>query len=350
MQSGAARPTLPLRERLSLSGAKIPPSQINDSQPNAVRLDPVTRFQTGSVPTQASQSGGKISWPITVPILEDNLLTVAIYHHEMNSMVTGSFFCWTYITSGLSALGQKEMVFTLKRRTATEREQDFQTDILEWFSNIYMFAKDKLLVNDWGQSRFYRQGFLGREDIRLILYSPPLNIPALPAGAMPEERLHVIPATAREADVVHYYCVMRFISQLGKSERWFPVHPWFDRDRQDCVTNAQMEGTIRSMFSFTTVGGVSAMKRGSDLVVYVPHESAHNLTKVLPQDPAIVLGLDSYPYNGSDSGMTWTNQDTAPMAYGIGSTCMSLGFVVFCPDQDQDECMMREDGYVCKLL
>ncbi|KAK9443787.1 uncharacterized protein VB005_03067 [Metarhizium brunneum] len=92
------------------------------------------------------------------------------------------------------------------------------------------------------------------------------------------------------------------------------------------------------------------MKRGSDLVLYVPHKSAHNLKSAMPaQDPSIALGLDSYPYNGSDSGMAWTNQDIVPMAYGIGSTCMSLGFVVFCPDQDQDDCMMREDGYILLL-
>ncbi|KAK9443786.1 uncharacterized protein VB005_03066 [Metarhizium brunneum] len=253
IQPGQAGQTLPLAERLSLSGARIPPSQLNDSQPNALRLDPGNRILPGSVPIEASLSGNKISWPVTISLLEHSLLTVTIYHHEMQSMVSGSFWCWTYITSGLSALGQKEMVFTLKRRTAAEREQDFQTDILEWFSNIYMFAQSDMLVDEWGQSRFYRKGFLGREDIRLFLYSPPLDIRALPPGAMPDERLHIIPATAPEADVVHYYCVMRFISQLGKSERWFPVHPWFDRDRQHCVTKAQMTGTIRSMFSFTSV-------------------------------------------------------------------------------------------------
>ena len=344
---------LPLGERLSLSGAKIPPSRLNGSQPNAVRLDalmPGIRVPPGTVPTGASLAGDKPSWPITLSLLEQNLLTVTIYHHEMQSMVSGPFWCWTYITSGLSALGQKEMIFTLKRRTATEREQDFQTDIIEWFSNIYRLAQSEMLVDEWGQSRFYRKGFLGRDDIRLVLYSPPLDIRALPPGAMPEERLHIIPATAPEADVVHYYCVMRFISQLGKSERWFPIHPWFDRDRQHCVTTAQMTGTIRSMFSFTSVGGVSVMKRGSDLVMYVPHKSVHDLKSAIPaQDASIVFGLDSYPYKGSDSGMTWTNQDTVCMAYGVGLTCMSLGFLVFCPDQDQDECMMQEDGYVCKL-
>ncbi|KAI0398733.1 heterokaryon incompatibility protein-domain-containing protein [Xylaria palmicola] len=304
-------------------------------------------FPPGTVPTGASLAGDKSSWPITLSLLEQNRLTVTIYHHEMQSMVSGLFWCWTYITSGLRALGQKEMIFTLKRRMATEREEDFQTDMLEWFSNIYMLAQSEMLVDEWDQSRFYRKGFLGRDDIRLVLYSPPLDIRALPPGAMPEERLHIIPATAPEADVVHYYGVMRFISQLGKSERWFPVHPWFDRDRQPCVTTAQMTGTIRSMFSFTSVGGVSAMKRGSDLVMYVPHKSAHNLKSAIPaQDASIVFGLDSYPYNGSDSGMTWTNQDTVYRAYGIGSTCMSLGFLVFCPDQDQDECMMEEDGYI----
>jgi hypothetical protein len=262
------------------------------------------------VPTEASLSRNKISWPVTIPLLEHGLLKVTIHHHEMQSMISGAFWCWTYITSGLSALGQKEMVFTLKRRMATEREQDFQTDILEWFSNIYLLAQSDMLVDEWGQSRFYRKGFLGRDDIRLFLYSPPLDIHALPPASMPEERLHIIPATGPEADVVHYYCVMRFISQLGKSERWFPVHPWFDRDRQHCVTKDQMTGTIRSMFSFTSVSGVSVMKRGSDLVLYVPQKSAHNLKSVMPtQDPSIVLGLDSYPYNGSDSGMTWTNQD-----------------------------------------
>lgn len=342
-----AQENIPIARRLSLSGAVIPPSQMDESQPNAIRLDHGIRINPESVLNGAT----KPTWPITFSLLENDLLTVTVYHHEMESMVSGSFWCWTYVTKGLSVLGQKEMVFTLKRRTASEREQDFKTDIIEWFTNIYSLAQSDALVDEWGQSRFYRQGFLDREDIRLFLYSPPIGIRALPVGALPDERLHIIPATAPEADVVHYYCTSRFISQLGKSERWFPVHPWFDRDRQHCVTPEQMTGTIRSMFSFTTVGGVSVMKRGSDLVVHVPHKSLHHLqSAVSANDPSIVFGLDSYPYNGSDSGMTWTNQDTTPMAYGTGSTCMSLGFLVFCPDQDQDGCMMREDGYICKLI
>ena len=325
---------------------QVPPSELTNAAVTNPLLDGI-QIVPHAMPTRASLAKDKPSWPLTLS-LEQNLLKVTIYHHEMQSMVSGSFWCWTYITSGLSFLGQKEMVFTLKRR-ATEREQDFHMDAVEWFSNIYRFAQSDMLVDQWDQSRFHREGFMDRDDIVLILYSPPLNIQGLPPGILPEERLHVIPATAPEADVVHHYGVMRFISQLGMSERWFPVLPWFDRDRSHCITTAKMTGTIRSMFPFISIKGVSAVKRGSDIVLHVPHKSAQDLKQALPvNDLSLVLGLDSYPHGGSDSGMTWTNQDTVPKAYGTGTTRVSLGFLVFCPDQDQDECMMREDGYVCR--
>jgi hypothetical protein len=271
----------------------------------------------------------------------------------MRSMVSGKLSCWTYISKGLAKLGQKEVIFTVRRRAAVEAVTDFPVGPLEWFGMLHALAHDGQIVDQFHQTRFAEPSpLLDRLDVRLIIYYPPLELSGVPFSIIPPDRLHAIPLTASEAKVAQSYGVMRAISHLGSSERYFPVMPWIDRDRPDCITMAQMSGSIRDELPMHSFLGVSCVQRGSSVSLHIPRSAEDELAARLEALPtSAVVSLDCFPYEKSDSGMVWRQGLTSsPRAYGIGVSCMSFGFVVFCPEQDADELERVEDGIIRKNI
>ncbi|KAK5787696.1 hypothetical protein VI817_010193 [Penicillium citrinum] len=300
--------------------------------------------------SSSSPSKDEGSWPKTVPLLPDGQMQALVYHHEINSMVSGKMYCWTYISKGLAKLGQKEVIFTVRRREKTEAAATFPPGPLEWFSILYSLAQNGQIVDEFHQTRFESSPLLDRLDVRLIIYYPPLELQHVPLSIIPRERLQAIPLTASEAQVAQSYGVMRVISHLGSSERYFPVMPWIDRDRRDCVAAWQMKGSLRDQLPMLSFLGVSCVKRNTTISVYIPRNAEPEIAaEVKSSSATTVLSLDCFPYKHSDSGMVWHQGITpSPRAYGTGTSCISLGFIIFCPQQDLDELRLMEDGVSCK--
>jgi hypothetical protein len=293
------------------------------------------------------------SWPIHILLIGPDQLKALIYHHRMESIVSGSLWCWTYISQGLSQLGQKEVLFTVRRRVATEPEGDYHPEPLHWFKFLHSLAQEGRIVGDFQQTIFQSTTFLDRLDFTMILYCPPTPVSNVPTSYLPEERLHAIPLTAAEAEVASRYGYMRALAHLGISERFFPFPPWIDRDRAPCITMADMKGTVRDIIPFASVFNLSVCKRGSDIVLHVPWRAGEVLKTALAEfEPSHAFALDSCMYNGADSGMLWKNEYTRPVAYSRGSfqSYMNLGFLFFCPEQEKDLWQREEDGYICMLI
>lgn len=306
-------------------------------------------FRPGPSSVNVRTSLSPTSWPKTIELLPDGQLKALVHHHEMRSMVSGKLSCWTYISQGLDKLGQKEVIFTIRRRTSTEAIVDFPHGPLEWFRILYSLARNKQVVDQFHQTQFAeRSPLLDRLDVRLILYYPPLELPGVPLSMIPLDRLHAIPLTASEAKVARSYGIMRVISHLGCSERYFPVMPWIDQDRGDCVTMEQMKGSVREEIPSHSLVGMSCVQRGAEFTIHIP-ASAENELKILVDalPSSDVLSFDCFPYEKSDSGMMW-HQGITPRAYGNGFSCMNFGFVLFCPQNDSDELDREEDGIMGK--
>lgn len=284
-----------------------------------------------------------------MPLAPDSSHDALIYHHVIQSMVSGTIPCWTFVSQGLSAVGQKEVVFTIKRRP-TESQLEYPKEPLEWFQILFDFAQNGQIVDCFQQTTFRRDGFLGRSDIRAILYYPPTVLSNVPLDYLPEERLHAIALTAAEVDVMERCGLMRVISSLGYSERYFPITPWIDRDRQSSVTMAEMERSIRSLIPFWDDRSTSAFRRGTDIVLHIPQKSESEIQALMNGlRLGDAIGISSVPYGDSDSGVLYGRADgNTPKGYGVGLRCTNLAFIVFCPEQDKDQFMLTEDGYSCK--
>ncbi|KAK2808070.1 hypothetical protein FQN50_004988 [Emmonsiellopsis sp. PD_5] len=279
-----------------------------------IATNPVTSTQP---PPAAAVSQPNQSWPIIVPILPQEGLEVLIYPHKIQSMISGELYCWTYISRGLARVGQKEVVFTIRRRVATEREIDYPKTPLQWYEFLHGAAKNGQTVDAYQRTEFHSPSFLNRPDFKWVVYCDPHPIRNVPASYFPLEWLQAIPLLAPEADVANQYGVSRALSHLGFSERWFPFIPWVDRDRQPCITMENMAGTIKDSMPFVVILGISALRKGPDIVLHVSSKSAPSLKESLSQFALEhVFALSTTPFKDADSGLMWKNTDTEPRGYG----------------------------------
>ncbi|KKZ63452.1 hypothetical protein EMCG_02263 [[Emmonsia] crescens] len=296
----------------------------------------------------AAPASNSITWPLTYPVFPEEGVQALIFYHKIKSAVSGEMDCWTYISKGLARVGQKEIVFTVRRR-ANEREDNFPITPFQWIKSVYSAAKHGQIVEAFQRTEFYSPSFLNRSDFKWIVYCPAHSITNIPASYFPSEWLQVIPLIAPEVEVAQRYGVMRALGHLGAQERWFPFPPWIDRDRQPCITMANMAGTMKDSLPFVIVRGVSALRKGMNIVLHVPQESAFPLKGALAQfQLEHVFALDSTPHKDADSGLLWSNTDTQPRGYAAGTSnaCMNLNYFAFCPCQEKNELKMVEDGFI----
>lgn len=291
------------------------------------------------------------SWPLYIPILPEERLQALVFHHTIPSILSGELHCWTYVSQGMEHANQKEVVFTVRRKVGLERQGDYPKDPLHWFGLIYSMAKSGHPVDAFERTDFQSSIFLNRTDITWIVYAPACPINNVPTEYFPEDWLQAIPLVGPESEVAEEYGVMRALSHLGARERWFPWPPWFDRDRTACIEPGCMAGSIKDQVKYRDIPRLSVVKKGFNFIIYVPEKSESDLIEALRlYEPGLTFPLNSVHYKDADSGLLWNNGDTQPQGYAAGSSngCMNLNYFAFCPNQEQDELMLLEDGYVCE--
>ena len=79
-------------------------------------------------------------------------LVVRVHAHELAG-AAGRIACWSYVTEGLAAHGQAEMVFTL-RRGAGEPVDGFPADPFQMFAAVHARASAGQRVGPGGLTRF----------------------------------------------------------------------------------------------------------------------------------------------------------------------------------------------------
>src|SRR5262249_16400963 len=151
--------------------------------------------------------------------------------------------CWTYVTSGLWKVGQKDLIFSLHRGPG-EAPGDFPKDPLDFFGQVYELTSQGRLVDVGGYTCFQKpSGFLGRTDPIGFAYSPPENFEGLVLPP-PNTGLTAILLTADEAAVVPSLGTYRVLTLLGQANRYYPCPPWSDRRRPSVLSQQDLTQSL----------------------------------------------------------------------------------------------------------
>src|SRR5688572_7681786 len=99
---------------------------------------------------------------------------VTVFAHEF-PFRAGPVPCWSFVSDGLRAHGQAEIVLTL-RRPRDKRDASILQNLPQMFGHFAQFADKGAIVRLGGQTEFGPTGFLGHARVRGLRYVAPQNL------------------------------------------------------------------------------------------------------------------------------------------------------------------------------
>ncbi|UQA61825.1 hypothetical protein [Polyangium aurulentum] len=320
-----------------------------------------------SAPVEAATSSRVAS----VEVSPDKLV-VNIFAHTIEAP-DGPVRCWSYVSDGLWALGQKEIVFTVRRRKG-EPKGAYPRDLLRIHGLVHELAGEGRLVDVGDTSSFRGAGLLGRSDFLGVLYTQPQLLPGVHIEA---PWLQALILTEGEHAVAQQFGVVRLMATLGKRYRYFPTAPWVDRDRSELCSPDDMKASFLAKVPRQCLYAASVRQESRKASAEEEHErqggivdrtitlseqrvvlrlrpgAAARLKKAmadLPADAAIALLVGPDP--SSSACLAWEpgqEQPSAITAPGVMGECIAGNFIVFVPAQEEDGAMPIEDGFAVFL-
>ncbi len=222
-------------------------------------------------------------------------LDVRVFRHQIET-AGGPIACWSYVTDGLRRLGQRDVVFTL-RRMPDEDDEAYPRDPLDYFQLMYQQASAGKTVETGGYSRFSRPGgVLGRKGAVGMNY-----VPATPLKGVnyPDRMLSAMLVTSDEIDAIRAHGNYRLLSLLGFRSHHFPYPQWSDRRRPSLLCMADVKKSLLGTTALATARGLYARRQRHQVHVHLPDDRAATLLKkrleALPARGPFVLLTDPDP-------------------------------------------------------
>jgi hypothetical protein len=264
--------------------------------------------------------------------------SVALYAHDVGP-ADQPVPCWSYVSEGLAAFGQREIMFTLRRAPGEALPPGDGIGLLE---SVARLAKGGKLVDPGGLTEFGPRGFLGNASLRGLVYAP-----AKPTAdvRVPPDALAAVALFGDELEAVKRYGATRVLARLGRATTFFPFPPWSERARQPVA------GALASVLE--PVGGLtlpdaSVSIEGDTIFVRLLPTCAPLLAKAfeaLPDDRPIALHVGLAP--GASACLVWSPGQTAPEAISMpGADGSRIGacYLGLVPQPNADEVRLFEDG------
>ncbi|NTX62942.1 hypothetical protein HUA74_20030 [Myxococcus sp. CA051A] len=271
-------------------------------------------------------------------------LTVSVTRHARPTS-KGPVDCVSYVSDGLAAKGQKELVFTLPAGMADEA---FSSKLFSFFATINQFAEQGRTVDTGGHTQFgQRSLFPGRH----LLYVP---AEPLPEVSVPANALAAVPVTEGELVLVERFGATRVMSSLGRMCSHFPCPTWFDPERPELPHAEMLQASMLSNIASARLKEARVLQMGSDIVLRLVPGAEALLQQLFAELPAnmpfaLLTGLDPT----ADAYFVWAPGQREPQAItppGQNNAERLCGnFLVVVPEQEKDASQLVEDGFAWLL-
>ncbi len=272
-------------------------------------------------------------------------LTVSAIRHSINTQ-SGDLQCCSFITEGLTAHGQKELVLTL-RVTPGAMDETFSQRLGMYFAMVKDLAAQGRTVGVGDITSFGpRRPFPGRH----LLYTQAWPWPGVP---IPRDALSIQLITEKELELVQRCGPARVMSALGKMTSHYPCPPWSDLQRPELPAAAMLEHSLLAKFGGVCIWEVRVLQLGDDIVLRVPpalQTEFRQQFEQMPEDAALSLltGID----RTADACLTWEPGQREPSAItppGSKGEQISGCFLMIVPGQQEELGQLREDGFIWML-
>jgi hypothetical protein len=278
-------------------------------------------------------------------VLVPGELRARVYAHDAGS-TEHPVPCWTYVSDGLRAHGQDELVFTL-RRDAGEEAVEFPHDPFRLFVQVLQLAQSGQIVQAGDTTQFGSNGFLGHHG---LAYVAPHTYEGVELSS---PSLAAILLSGEEVDAANAFGVTRVMARLGQTEQHYPCPPWSDRTRPPIRFDKTMQDSVLAQTTRLRCPGASACIESRRIVLRLGPSSGaelvNRLTGLTSDAPiALLTALD----RSADGCLVWEPGQTEPSAITPPDSRgerLSGCFLLFVPGQDEDAGRVLEDGLMLLL-
>ncbi|MFL5329235.1 MAG: hypothetical protein ACJ8C4_10000 [Gemmataceae bacterium] len=276
-------------------------------------------------------------------------LDLRVFRHSVETP-DGPVACWSYVTDGLRRLGQKEIVFTLRRRP--DDTDAFPQDPVDFVSHIFERAQNGQFIEAGGTIEFPRDGgFLGCDGPASFVM---INATPLKGVNFPDKLLAAYLITSEELQAVQKVGPNRLLSLLGKRANVFPYPLWSERDRPTLLSAADLRQSLLGQLPQVRASGIFTRRHRGQVHIHAVDERALDrldaAIKALPAPGAFVMITDPDP--AAKGRLVWkpgtsveaVTSDPRPDAMMTGS------FFAMVPTRSGPEgAHICEDGFAVKL-
>jgi hypothetical protein len=294
---------------------------------------------------QVATSSSEI--PRTIELIPGKL-RVRIFHHEIK-YEEERIPCWSFVTDGMMAHKQKEMILTLKREP-NQKPEDYPRQLVDVLANIFDLA-GKGQVADVGQSTLFDEaGVPGYKDVRGFGYVEPRGFPGVETKEGP--LLATILLKGDEGPIAWEFGLTRITAMLGKMYRYYPYPTWSDLKREPAGSWGAMEESFLGKIT-RVYARASYYEEQNHIFLSVHPSNRTQLRKILEElPPTIPLALRTQPDPRANACLVWrpgTDQPMAIMPQGSNGSRKTGAFLAFLPEQGAIEVRTVEDGYAVFL-
>jgi hypothetical protein len=286
-------------------------------------------------------------FPQSVDVIPGRL-KVRIFLHEIE-YEKEILSCWSYVTDGLVAQKQKEIIFTL-RRDPGQKPEDYPRELLDLFATFFHYAERGQLV-DVGQSTLFGEtGLGGDRDFRGIGYIEPQGFPGVETKGVP--LLAGILLKNDEAQVAWDLGLTRVTALLGMKYRYYPCPTWSDLKREPVASLHAMEKSHLWEIARVPARASYYEERKHVFLSVLPSSRASLQGFLNKLPPAKPLALRTQPDVRANACLVWHSGHDQPVAItpaGSDGSRKTGAFLAFIPEQDTNEIQTVEDGFFLYL-
>ncbi len=285
--------------------------------------------------------------PGTIELIPGKL-KARIFYHDIECEKE-KIPCWSFVTEGMTAHKQKEMILTLAR-AANQKIEDYPRQLVDLLAAIYDLAQEGQVV-DVGQSTLFSEaGVPGYKDVRGIGYVEPQGFLGVETRGVP--LVASILLKGDEAKIAWDFGLTRITSLLGKMYRHYPCPTWCDLKREPVAFLGAMEESILGKFS-RVYSRASYYEEQKHIYLSVRSSSRAQLRKIVEElPPTSPLALYTQPDSRANACLVWcpgADQSMAITPQGSDGSRKTGAFLAFIPEQEETDLRMVEDGFAVFL-
>jgi hypothetical protein len=243
--------------------------------------------------------------------------------------------CWTYITEGMAAHGQKELIITLRQEESMAQRGEAPDFVLRLIGSIFDLAKQGRPVDAGGYTSLTLADDRQKVGIPFhMLYLDPISLPGV---TLPSPALTVRFMSHEEYKVYLTFGRMRLVASWAQHYRYVPCPPWSEMPAPKVVSLERFKASILNKSARMHAGWSTVNLEGQEIVLRLQAVAREVLPGQFPR---------------ADAGLAWIpeqNQTTMNVAPGSRLARVAGCFILFVPGQQAATARVFEDGFAVLL-